>query len=142
MNYDLLWSKVLENIKTRVNSLIYTTWFAETKLYKIENNNATIIVPTVIHRKNLTDRYLQEITECMQLETNQIYDINFILEDEIVDKEKLSTEIVDKDSPPKEKIEYHHSSNLNKNYTFQFKLLSYPQLSTVLWISLICNVDK
>ena len=34
MNYDLLWSKVLENIKESVTSLVYITWFENTKLHK------------------------------------------------------------------------------------------------------------
>lgn len=119
MNYDLLWSKVLENIKELVTSLVYITWFQNTKLYKIDNNEVTIIVPMEINRKHLTDKYLQDIINALFKETNKIYDINFILEDEIVENEKISTNIENNNSTPKEKIEYHHSSNLNKNYTFE-----------------------
>ncbi len=118
MNYDLLWSKVLENIKELVTSLVYITWFQNTKLYKIENNEATIIVPMEINRKHLTDKYLQDIINALFKETNKIYDISFILEDEIVENEKISTTVVD-NTEQKEKIEYHHTSNLNKNYTFE-----------------------
>ena len=119
MNYDLLWSKVKDNIKTSVTSLVYITWFENTKLYKIEGNEATIVVPMEIHRKHLTDKYLQEIIDCLYKETNQLYDINFILEDELVDEKNISTPIVDNTEQEKEKIEYQHSSNLNKNYTFE-----------------------
>ena len=118
MNYDLLWSKVLENISLVVNSLIYTTWFDKTKLYKIEGNEATIIAPSEIHRNRLNDYYLQDIINSLQKETNQIYEINILLEDEISDKNNLSTNTVDVDVTPKEKIEYHHYSNLDKKYTF------------------------
>ncbi len=119
MNYGLLWSKVLENIKMSVTSLIYTTWFENTKLYKIDGNIVTIIVPMDIHRKHITEKYLKDITDALYIETNQIYDINIILEDEITEQEKLSTPIVDNSNKEKEKIEYHHISNLNKNYTFE-----------------------
>ncbi len=119
MNYDLLWSKVKENIRPLVTSLVFTTWFEETKLYKIEGNEATIIVPMEIHRKQLTDKYLQEIIDSLYTETNQKYDITFILKDELVEKETLSTMKVDNSTNEKEKIEYKHSSNLNKNYTFE-----------------------
>ncbi len=119
MNYDLLWSKVLDNIKESVTSLVYITWFKDTKLYKIEGNEATVIVPMEIHRKHLNDKYLQEIINCLYKETNQVYEMTFILEDELVDNNSLSTENVDNSSETKEKIEYHHSSNLNKNYTFE-----------------------
>ena len=121
MNYDLLWSKVLEDIKNSVvNSLVYTTWFEKTtRLYEINDNEATIVVPSQIYRKHLNDKYLQDIVNSLFKETNQIYDIKFLLEDEITEKEKLSTDIVENDELEKEKIEYKHSSNLNKNYTFE-----------------------
>lgn len=119
MNYDLLWSKVLESIKASVTSLVYLTWFENTKLYKVENNEATIIVPMEIHRKHLNDKYLKDIINALYNETNQVYEINFILEDELVENEKISTDDVDNSGDVKEKIEYHHVSNLNKNYTFE-----------------------
>ena len=119
MNYDLLWSKVLENIKTSVTSLVYITWFENTRLYKIEGNEATVIVPMEIHRKQLNDKYINDIINSLRQETNQEYVINFLLEDEINNNENLSTKIVDNPETPKEKIEYKHVSNLNKNYTFE-----------------------
>ena len=118
MNYDLLWSKVLEDIKLTVNSLIYKTWFEKTKLYKIENNEATIIVPMDIHRKHLNDKYLNDIVKSLSKETNQIYEINFILEDELITDDKKSTEIVD-NVEIKEPINYKFSSNLDKKYNFE-----------------------
>lgn len=119
MNYDQLWSKVLEDIRCLVNSLIYDTYFSCTKLYKLEGNEATIVVPFDIYREHLTRFYLNDIVNCLQKETNEIYDINFILEDEINNKEDLSTPIVEKNEiENKPLIEYKYSSNLNKNYNF------------------------
>lgn len=122
MNYDLLWSKVLEKISSIVNSLVYSTWFESTKLYKVEDNEVTIIVPSVVHRKHIIDVYLQDLKNALFSVTNQMYEINFILEDEIVNNNSnLSTISVEKtqEESNKEKIEYHHTSNLNKNYTFE-----------------------
>lgn len=119
MNYDLLWSKVLDNIKPKVTSLVYITWFENTKLYKIENNEATIIVPMEIHRKHLSEKYLNEIINSLFKETNQMYEIIFILEDEITNNdEKIIPTNLDNNSE-KEKIDFKHSSNLNKAYTFE-----------------------
>ena len=118
MNYDLLWSKVLEKISFQVNSLIYTTWFQNTKISKIENNEITIVVPSEIHRNRLNNIYLLDIKNALFSETNIQYDINFILEDELINSEKLSTEVVDNSTNEKQKIEYHHVSNLDKKYTF------------------------
>ena len=118
MNYDLLWSKVLEDISPHVNSLIYTTWFEKTKLYKIEGNEVTIVAPSEIHRNRLINYYLQDIINALQKETNQKYEINIVLEDEIIIKDDESTNKMDKNDSIKEKIEYHHTSNLDKKYTF------------------------
>ena len=57
MNLDSIWSNFLNKIKSELNSLSYNTWFSETKLYKLENNTATIIVPMPIHKKHLLDNY-------------------------------------------------------------------------------------
>ena len=123
MNYDLLWSKVLEDIKLEVTSLIYKTWFESTKLYKIENNEATIIVPYAVSRDHLNKTYLPDIVKALQKETNQVYEINIILEDEISNENvdnvsSLSTNNVE-NNERKENIEYNFSSNLNKNYNFE-----------------------
>ena len=118
MNYDLLWSKVLDNIKPIVTSLVYITWFENTKLYKIDNNEATIIVPMEIHRKHLNEKYLNEIINSLFKETNHMYDIVFILEDEIVNNNQIKEINTNDNIQTKEKIEFKHSSNLNKSYTF------------------------
>ena len=119
MNYDLLWSKVLNNIKPTVTSLVYVTWFENTKLYKIDNNEATIIVPMEIHRKHLNEKYLKDIVNALFLETKQTYDIIFILEDEIVTNKDKEDEKVEEICENNEKIDFKFSSNLNKNYTFE-----------------------
>ena len=58
MNVDILWQNFLDKIKPDLSSLAYTTWFADTKLYKLENDKALIIVPMQIHKKHLEDNYL------------------------------------------------------------------------------------
>ena len=117
MDYDQIWSKVLEDAKFEVSSLIYKTWFECTRLYKIENNEVTIVVPFAITRDRLNNVYLNDIKRWLQQETNQQYEINILLEDELVNNENLSTTDVD-NSNNVDKIEYTYSSNLNKNYTF------------------------
>ena len=122
MNYDLLWSKTLENIKLSVNSLVYKTWFQETKLYKLENDDAIIIVPMDFHRKHLNEKYLKEIVDNLFKVTNKVYNISFILQDEIPTEKKLATSDITKEttnSDIKEKMTFKHCSNLNKNYTFE-----------------------
>ena len=123
MNYDLLWSKVLDIIKNEVNSIVYKTWFENTRLYKIENTTATIVVQIFTQKKRLSENenYLSLIINALHENTNQIYDINFLLEDEINEKnieQEVSTEKVE-NNLTNENTVYKHSSNLIKEYTFE-----------------------
>lgn len=115
MNYDLLWSKCLAKIKEEVTSIVFTTWFKETSIYKIENNVVTISVPLDIHRKNLQERYLEIIIGTLVEITNNVYDIEFILKNEL--KEPLN-EVISTNKQEEETITYKHSSNLIKSYNF------------------------
>ena len=119
MNYDLLWSKVLEKIKANVTSMAYTTWFKDTSIYRIENNTVTIIVPMEIHKKKINDSYLNLIISMLSEETNIIYDINLVLKSEI--KEVLpqkNVEIINNENNLI-KSSYKHASNLIKSYNFE-----------------------
>ena len=44
MNYDSIWNNFLSIIQTKLTSLPYKTWFADTKLLKIENKKMNITV--------------------------------------------------------------------------------------------------
>ena len=116
MNNDLLWSKVLEKIKLEVNSAVYATWFKDTRLYKIENNIITITVPMEIHKKFVTERYLDLIISKLAEETNKIYDIDVILNSEINDE--IPSKMVDTSSNEIKQSNFKHSSNLIKSYNF------------------------
>ena len=120
MNTDLVWSKFLNKIETEVNSIVYKTWFSNTKLHELKDNIATIIVPMEIHRKHLNDSYLKVIIDTLFLITNQMYDINFILEDEIK-KDENNIDIIELNNynTNTEKIDFKYSSNLIKTYNFE-----------------------
>ena len=44
MDYDVLWSKVLDLIKNEVSSLSFNTWFSETTLYNIYGDEKYVLV--------------------------------------------------------------------------------------------------
>lgn len=116
MNTDLLWSKFQEEIKPELTSVGYATWFKNTKLYKIEDNEATLVVPMPIHKKHLNDTYYDLIQGTLAKITNTIYNLNFILEEELPNENK--------ELKPHEEIItqsdiYKHASNLNKKFTFE-----------------------
>ena len=64
MDKDLLWSNILDKIKTELNSLAYQTWFSETELYKLDNGVAEIIVPYAIHKQHIINNYKDLLNKC------------------------------------------------------------------------------
>ena len=117
MNVDILWSKVLDKLKDKLTSLSYNTWFKETKLHKLKDGRAYIIVPMSVHKKHITNYFSDIISSLLYELTNNNYDLIFLLEEEIDDEdEETSEKNLVKDD--KEKKNNKINSNLNPNYLF------------------------
>ena len=114
MNVDVVWNKLLSNLKEELSSLSYDTWFSETSLYKLDNGDAKIIVPMPIHKKHLEDQYVEIIKKNLNLITGNEYDIEFLLKEEIEEEPKEEKKEKKED---KKKEDIH--SNLNSRYTFE-----------------------
>ena len=116
MNLDVLWSKVLDNIKSELASLPFDTWFSETKLEKLENNKAYIVVPMAIHKKHLINNYSDLIKDNLFKLTDVNYDFVLILNEEIEKEDEKPHENVS--IQPNIKND-NINNNLNKKYTFE-----------------------
>ena len=115
MDKDLLWSNILDKIKTELNSLAYQTWFSETELYKLDNGVAEIIVPYAIHKQHIINNYKDLLNKCFLELTNANYELKLSLKEDIVEEEPRIIETF-KDDNTKET--YQISSNLLPKYTF------------------------
>lgn len=116
MNFDVVWSNFLSSIKDELSSLSYDTWFSETKLLKIENEEAYIIVPMPIHKTHLNDNYKELIQENLNNIAGVRCELHFLLQEEIEEEvPKISNEekevVGDKELSTRQ-------SNLIKKYTF------------------------
>lgn len=121
MNADIVWSKVLDQFKSELNSLSFQTWFEDTKLYKLDDGIAYIIVPFQVHKKHLNDNYKEMIISKLYDITNTNYDIKLYLDDEIDDIKEINESIVEIINNTDEVVEPEYtyaSTNLNKNYNF------------------------
>jgi chromosomal replication initiator protein len=118
LNTDIIWTKLLNQIKDDLSSLSYTTWFSDTQLYKVENGKAFIIVPMAIHKKHLLDNYSNLIISNLNNITGSNYEIVLLL------KEEVEAEIKEKEEKKNIQLtenvnkEYNVNSNLNKKYLF------------------------
>lgn len=119
LNNDLVWEKLLNNIKTSVNSIMYTTWFQTTKLHKLENGQAIILVKNEIQKNHLRDKYYDFIQSNLQTITNMNYDLIFKNEDDIKEDDNVvQTNLPIAEAIKEDKPTYKHKSNLNKELTF------------------------
>ena len=121
MNTDIVWSNLLNELKDELSSLAYNTWFNDTKLHKLDNGIAYIVVPMPIHKRHLNDFYGEIIINKLNKLTNSNYELKFYLQEELEEEEKTS--IIDNnvsnnnDSFIKENENV--NNNLVKKYTFE-----------------------
>jgi chromosomal replication initiator protein len=88
MDKDTIWLNFLNIIREKLTPLPFDTWFKGTKLYELDNGIARVIVPMHIHKKHLSDNYLDMIIEAFNEVTGTNFEFQFILEDEINSKTK------------------------------------------------------
>ena len=147
MNTDIVWSNLLNELKDELSSLAYNTWFEETKLHKLDNGVADIIVPMPIHKKHLSDFYGEMISSKLNKLTNSNYELKFLLQEEI-EEDKEKNIIIDEeklDDSAKEYIKENENinNNLNKSYTFDnFIVGNSNKLATTAALSVAENPGK
>lgn len=120
MNVDIIWSNFLKQINQDVSSISYSTWFADTKLYKLKDGKATIIVPMPIHKKTLPTNYSDIIIETLEKVTGSNYELDFLLQDEVdkIEQEEKATENREEPFFSPTTNNYSQKSNLKSEYTF------------------------
>lgn len=111
MDVDTIWTNFLNQIKSKITSLSYSTWFDNTSLVSLENACATILVPSGVHQKHLTDTYSDIIKSTL----NEITGTNFDLEFKVVDENDNQDEVTSLDGVPNYSKE---ETNLISKYTF------------------------
>lgn len=117
MNIDNIWNKFLSIMKTKLNSLSYDTWFSTSKLVELNEEHAVIIVPTIAHKKHLSESYIDIISDIFNSITGTNFNFEFILENEYNNK-KIN---VKKEEEEELGVPYNSSekANLNPDYVFE-----------------------
>ncbi len=117
MNIDNIWNKFLSIMKTKLNSLSYDTWFSTSKLVELNEEHAVIIVPTIAHKKHLSESYIDIISDIFNSITGTNFNFEFVLENEYNNK-KIT---VKKDEEEELGVPYNSSekANLNPDYVFE-----------------------
>ena len=121
MNFDVIWSNLLNQIKVDLASLAFDTWFVETKLYKLEDGKAIIIVPMPIHKNHLKDKYSDLIKEKLFNLTETNYDLKFLLQEEIEEENNNKIEIINNNKNTNDDIIIVNNDNVNNNLNKRYK---------------------
>ncbi len=112
MNIDSLWDNFLQQLKPRISSLSYDTWFKTTKLLSLDNNVAKVLVDSPLQKKSLQETWYQTICDVFSEITNTSFDFEFVFEDEVKTNVAITVETIGVPLNTPEK------SNLNPKYTF------------------------
>ena len=117
MNIDNIWNKFLSTIKTKLSSLSYDTWFSTSKLVELNEEHAVIIVPTIAHKKHLSESYIDIISDIFNSITGTNFNFEFVLENEYNNK-KIT---IQKEEEEELGVPYNSSekANLNPDYVFE-----------------------
>ena len=112
MNNSKLWNATLDIIKTKVSKISYDTWFADSKLYKLIDNKAIVLVQMHIQKKNLKENYNDLIEEVFTDVSGSNFKFEYVLEEEIENNIEINTDII---GVPNDNFE----TNLNSKYNFE-----------------------
>lgn len=118
MNIDNIWNKFLSIMKTKLNSLSYDTWFSTSKLVELNEEHAVIIVPTIAHKKHLSESYIDIISDIFNSITGTNFNFEFILENEYNNK-KITVKKEEEEEELGVPYNSSEKANLNPDYVFE-----------------------
>jgi chromosomal replication initiator protein len=111
---ERIWGQVLGVLQEHVNEQTYRTWFQETKLNTLENEEMTVHVPTQFIAQYLNKNYCTIISEICNTLFDQRYKVKFINNVSYVESESFNLEA----SPAKQSA-MEQLPQLNQNYKFK-----------------------
>ncbi len=112
MDLESIWNSFLEKIKGQMNDISYETWFSESKLVYLKGDTAKVLVPSIVHKKNLSNNYTDLIEENFTELTGTNFKFEFYIEEELETNIFIDTDEI---GIPNEKFE----TNLDPKLSFE-----------------------
>ena len=117
LNTDEIWSDFLEIMHKEFNEVTFNLWFDKVRIYDINDEKITLIVPMPLHKKMFLFNYYSTISNGFYKVTGINRVVDCLLEDEIEkDKQLGLKEIVDNIEDINNSLYF--ENNLNKNLKF------------------------
>lgn len=97
---NIVWQNFISILKNKISTVSINSWFKYCKIYKIEDgieNNKSIKVVTIMTSSQyikdaLIKRYLETIEELMEAILGKSCNIEFVLEEEVMNKQETTAE--------------------------------------------------
>ena len=112
MNKEKVWNSFLEKIKPELSPMAFDTWFMGTELYSLSEDQAKVIVPYHVTKKNLKENYYNLIVDTFTEITGTNFKFEFLTPEEIETNVSINTDEIG--VPANISFE----SNLNPKYSF------------------------
>ena len=112
MDKEKLWNSFLEKIKPELNHVSYETWFAESKLYSLDEEKAQVLVPYPVVKKTIVQNYYNFVVDTFTEITGTNFKFEFVTPEELETNISINTDEIG--VPPSLIFE----SNLKAKYTF------------------------
>lgn len=112
MELNEILNQFKEKIQNEIEPMYYDTWFEDLKIYSIENNTVTLLVPMQIIKKKLSEVYNDIIKNIFSEILNNPVEISYISRDESTRNITIENNSVENNQKKR------YETNLNPRYTF------------------------
>ncbi len=109
------WEEILQKMRVEycTSNISYTTWIEPLKVFEVKDNTVFIFVSLKASIDHIQEKYLLPFRVCIAEVTGHEYEVEFVTEDTIENKDDG---IISAKKPDKSLIE---KANLNEKYTFE-----------------------
>lgn len=122
MTNEEIWQSVLSQIQLNISPANFATWFANTKVSSVGNNEATISVPNSFSKEWLEQKYHKDILKILKSLDDSIREIKYVVTPINVKMSSSQRRGVKKEETIEQlgfsELEVSKETNLNPKYTF------------------------
>ncbi len=124
MTNEELWQAVLGQIQLNISPANFATWFANTKISSIDDDNVTVSVPNSFSKEWLEQKYYKDILKILKSLDENIKDVKYVVNPinsaiPGAGKKSIKKEEIAEQQLGFSELEVSKETNLNPRYNFE-----------------------